>query len=177
MRERPTSSRLVPLVPPLPLRLFYPKPCPGGSRDLLAGPGVIRPPCSLAVLRTISLCRHAVATTPAGSCGMMSFNSPTTAAFPEILPGRLPHFGLSRPAQRSRTLRPACSLSRQKRPVASKASTISLPPSPLRLLPAGTTVAGEFAPAEDARLCMAHSILTLRYSQFWQTPKQSRLVQ
>ena len=73
---------------------------------------------------------------------MMSFNSPTTAAFPEILPGRLPHLGLSRPAQRSLTLRPAYSLSRQMRPVASKASTISLPPSPLRLLPAGTTVAG-----------------------------------
>ncbi len=96
----------------------------------------------LPVLRAISLCRHAVATTPAGSWGTMSFNSPTTAAFPEILPGRLPHLGLSRPAQRSRTLRPAYSLSGQKRPVASKAPTISLPPSPLRLLPAGTTGAG-----------------------------------
>jgi hypothetical protein len=100
------------------------------------------PPLGLPVLRAISLCRHAVATTPAGSWGMMSFNSPTTAAFPEILPGRLPHLGLSRPAQRSLALRPACSLSRQKRPVASKAPTISLPPSPLRLLPAGTTGAG-----------------------------------
>ena len=96
----------------------------------------------LPVLRAISLGRHAVATTPAGSCEMLSFHSPTTAAFPEILPGRLPHLGLSRPAQRSLTLRPAYSLSRQMRPVASKAPTISLPPSPLRLLPAGTTVAG-----------------------------------
>jgi len=34
------------------------------------------------------------------------------------------------------------SLSRQKRPVASMASTISLPPSSLRLLPTGTTVGG-----------------------------------
>jgi hypothetical protein len=100
------------------------------------------PPLGFPVLRAISLCRHAVATTPAGSWRMMSFNAPTTAAFPEILPGRLPHLGLSRPAQRSLTLRPAYSLSRQKRPVASKASTISLPPSSLRLLPAGTTVAG-----------------------------------
>jgi hypothetical protein len=74
--------------------------------------------------------------------GGMSFNSTTTAAFPELMPGRLPHYGLSRPAQRSLTLRPAHSLSRQKRPVASEASTISLPPSSLRLLPAGTTVAG-----------------------------------
>jgi len=74
--------------------------------------------------------------------GGMSFNSTTTAAFPEIMPGRLPHYGLSRPAQRSLTLRPAHSLSRQKRPVAPEASTISLPPSSLRLLPAGTTVAG-----------------------------------
>jgi hypothetical protein len=75
-----------------------------------------------------------------------SWNSPpaafTSRAFPEKLPGRLPHLGLSRPAQRSLTLRPAYSLSRHKRPVASKAPTISLPPSPLRLLPAGTTVAG-----------------------------------
>ena len=97
---------------------------------------------SLPVLPAVSLGRHAVATAPAGSWEMVSFNSPTTAAFPEILPGRLPHLGLSRHAQRSRALRPAYSPSRQMRPVASKAPTISLPPSPLRLLPAGTTVAG-----------------------------------
>ena len=85
-------------------------------------------------------------------------SSPTTAAFPVYCAGRLPHFGLSRPAQRSLTLRPACSLSRQKRPVASKAPTISLPPSPLRLLPAGTTSCrAGFAPAEDPRLCTAHT--------------------
>jgi hypothetical protein len=34
------------------------------------------PPLGLPVLHTISLCRHAVATTPAGSCGMTSFKSP-----------------------------------------------------------------------------------------------------
>src|ERR1035438_5953291 len=99
-------------------------------------------PLRLPVSRAIFLCIHAAAIAPAGSWRMKSFNSLTTAAFPEILPGRLPHLGLSRPARRSRTLRPAYSLSRQKRPVASKAPTISLPPSPLRLLPAGTTVAG-----------------------------------
>jgi hypothetical protein len=45
----------------------------------------------------------------------------------------------SRPAQRSLTLRPACSRNRLKRFFPSKASTASLPPPPLRLLPAGAT--------------------------------------
>jgi len=36
----------------------------------------------------------------------------TTAAFPEILPGRLLHLGLSRPARCSLAFRPACSLDR-----------------------------------------------------------------
>ena len=61
---------------------------------------------------------------------------------PQILAGSASTLPFSRPARRSLALRPACSLSRLMRPVWSKAPTISFPPSPLRLLPAGTTVAG-----------------------------------
>src|SRR5712691_3084408 len=53
--------------------------------------------------------------------------------------GRLLPLPFSGPARCSLTLRPASSLSRQSDPYSPKALTISLPPSPLRLLPAGTT--------------------------------------
>src|SRR6266436_50230 len=53
--------------------------------------------------------------------------------------GRLLPLPFSGPARCSLTLRPASSLSRQSDPSSPKALTISLPPSPLRLLPAGTT--------------------------------------
>jgi len=53
--------------------------------------------------------------------------------------GSAPALTISRPAQRSRTLRPACSQGRPRRPLAPKASAVSLPPLPLRLLPAGAT--------------------------------------
>jgi hypothetical protein len=80
-----------------------------------------------------------------------------TAAFPENSTGRLPRLGLSRPARRSLTFRPACLLDRRKRPVAPKASTDSLPPPPLRLLPAGATRRRVgIAPTGNRRLCTAH---------------------
>ena len=87
----------------------------------------------------------------------------TTTAFPEKLPGRLSRIGLSRPAQRSLTFRPACSLNRPRRSVPSEASTDLLPPPPLRLLPAGATRRRVgIAPTENRRLCTAHSFLTPR---------------
>ena len=95
--------------------------------------------------------------------GALSLLPHSTAAFPEILPGRLPRFGLSRPAQRSLTFRPACSLNRPRRSVSSEASTDLLPPPPLRLLPAGTTRRRVgIAPTGNRRLCTAHNIFTLR---------------
>ena len=67
--------------------------------------------------------------------------SATTAAFPVAWPGRLPHFAfrglLSVHSRYSLPARGAA-----QRPFASKASAISLPPPPLRLLPAGAKVAG-----------------------------------
>src|SRR5262249_2478355 len=67
---------------------------------------------------------------------------PVTAAFPGNGPGRLPRHVLSRLAQRSRKLRPACSPNLRSRPFAPEASPGTLPFLALRLLPAGATVAG-----------------------------------
>ena len=84
---------------------------------------------------------------------LVSLLTRPTAAFPEKLTGRLPQLGLSRPAQRSLAFRPACSLNRPRRPVTLKASTDSLPPPPLQLLPAGATRRRVgIAPTGDRRL-------------------------
>jgi hypothetical protein len=80
---------------------------------------------------------------------------------PESHSGGLPHPRgesastslLSRSARRSLTLRPACSRDRHLRSFPSKAPTASLPPPPLRLLPAGATSCRVgFAPTENQHL-------------------------
>jgi len=71
--------------------------------------------------------------------------------------GSAPTLNVSRLAQRSLALRPACSRSRPRRPFPSKASAVLLPPLPLRLLPAGATSCRVgIAPTEDLRLFTAH---------------------
>jgi hypothetical protein len=65
----------------------------------------------------------------------------TTAAFPKCPLGRLPHLNLFE-ACSAFTRVMACLLAESPmRPFASKASAVSLPPLPLRLLLAGATVA------------------------------------
>ena len=61
---------------------------------------------------------------------------------PRVSDGSAPTANVSRPARRSLALRPAGSRGRPRRPFPSDASAVSLPPLPLRLLPAGTTGAG-----------------------------------
>jgi hypothetical protein len=61
---------------------------------------------------------------------------------PHVRDGSAPTSNVSRPARRSLALRPAGSRGRPRRPFPSEAPAVSLPPLPLRLLPAGTTVAG-----------------------------------
>jgi hypothetical protein len=85
---------------------------------------------------------------PGGTTGSRRFAGcdpqfPSDGGLPRFHGGSAPTFSLSGPAQRSLALRPTCSRSRLKRPFTSKASAVSLPPPPLRLLPAGATrVAG-----------------------------------
>ena len=66
------------------------------------------------MLRPISLCRHAVATTPVGPPVGMS-RSPDTddSGLPRDIGGSAPTLKFSRPARRSLTLRPACSRDRK----------------------------------------------------------------
>ena len=72
-----------------------------------------------------------------------SLTSRQVAAFPVIRAGRLPRHTLSRPARRLLALRPAWSLSRPWRPVTSECfRRWRYLHHPLRLLPAGATVAG-----------------------------------
>ena len=60
---------------------------------------------------------------PGGIAGSVVRSSrPSDGGLPHYVAGRLPHQSLSRPAQRSLTLRPACSRSRQDDPLPSKAS-------------------------------------------------------
>ena len=100
------------------------------------------PPLGPPVLRSFSLCRHASATTPAGP-------SPGSGCSPDGDGGGLPHVTAgSAPALVDFE---ACSAfthvlayllaGSPERPFASKASAVSLPPRPLRLLRAGATVA------------------------------------
>ena len=93
------------------------------------------------VLRRSPLYMHAVATTPAepGCCRSLPQRS---SAFPESQAGRLPHCPFRGLLSVHYSLRPACSPSHLNDPLHQKASTASLPPPPLRLLPAGTTDAG-----------------------------------
>ena len=115
------------------------------------------PPRGLPVLRRISSCPHAVVNTPAGP-----------------REGVARHVAWWQPSPFSRRVGPcvacfeACSaftaryglLARgvAERPFPPKASTVSLPPRSLRLLPVGATSCRVgVAPTEDPRLCTAHA--------------------
>ena len=97
---------------------------------------------------------------------LASLASRPLAAFPVFRAGRLPHHFVSRPAQRSTSLRPAWSLNRPGRPfVVGVLQPMSLPPSsaPTATGWSDSCRAG-FAPAEEWRLVTAHRNPTLRSS-------------
>jgi hypothetical protein len=136
------ASTLVRACPPPQVARPVPRGRPVGSHAF--------PPPGVSRVASDPLCRHAVAITPVGSLDQIVRNeglstprySPATAAFPVSVAGRLPHYpfrGLL--SVHSRYGLPARGVA--KRPFPSKAPAVSLPPPPLRLLPAGTTkVAG-----------------------------------
>ena len=95
----------------------------------------------LPVLSEVSSCLHAAAYTPAGTqaSANRSYARLRLAAFPGNGSGRLLHYQFRGLIGCSLALRPARSRVALKATFTSKASTASLPPLPLRLLPAGAT--------------------------------------
>ena len=86
---------------------------------------------------------HAAVTTPAKTTGARVTRFPVVDSLPRISDGSAFASPFSRPAQRSLALRPACSLTALRRPLTSKCfSPCRYLHEPLRLLPAGATVAG-----------------------------------
>ena len=120
----------------------------------------------LPVLRAIAIGRHAVAITPVESRALSSLHpilaqvgaqGRRTAAFPVIQAGRLPRC----PSRGLIDVHSRYGLSARqvalRQPSTPEASMASLPPPPLRLLPAGATPCrAGLAPAENARLFTAH---------------------
>ena len=127
------------------LRRYYgPLRHPAGPDSDPRGPSVgghAPPPRGASRVAFGLLRMHAVATTPAEPLGA-SLVLPSDGSLPCYSGRSASALPFSRPARRSLTLRPVCSRSRPRRPFPSKTSAASLPPQPLRLLPAGATVAG-----------------------------------
>ena len=97
----------------------------------------------LPVLRPFPSSMRAAANTPAEPVGACVARFPTGSSLPRYQGGSVSASPLSRPARRSLTLQPAWSLSRPWRPVASECfRRYRCLHHPLRLLPAGATVAG-----------------------------------
>ena len=113
-----------------------------GPREL-SGWRVPRHRTGLPVLRPFPSSMRAAATTPAEPVGACVARFPTGASLPRFCGGSASALHVSRPAQRLLTLRPAWSLSRPWRPVTSECfRRCRYLHHPLRLLPAGATVAG-----------------------------------
>src|SRR5438309_3317030 len=83
------------------------------------------------------LCLHAVANTPASLAESVRSYYSVSIGLPSIRGGSAPASPVSGPAQRSLTLRPTRSPSRQMRPSTPEAPAASLPLPLLRLLPGG----------------------------------------
>ena len=97
----------------------------------------------LPVLRSFSCSMRAAANTPAEPVGACVARFPTGGSLPRFRGGSASALSVSGPARRSLTLRPAWSLSHPWRPVTSKCfRRRRYLRHPLRLLPAGATVAG-----------------------------------
>ena len=95
------------------------------------------------MLRPFPSSMRAAANTPAEPVGACVVRFPTGDSLPRYQGGSASASNLSRPARRSLVLRPAWSLSRPWRPVTSKCfRRCRCLHHPLRLLPAGATVAG-----------------------------------
>ena len=143
-----------PMTHALPSAHYEPLRHPKAPSLSLAGVRLVIPDHALGlpVLRALSLCtccRHY----PGAAAGRILRSSiPAVSAFPDRVVGSACTSSFSRLAQRSLTLRPAHSRCHQFVTRIPKASAISLPPSLLRLLPAGAVAGRDFHPLESAAL-------------------------
>ncbi len=114
----------------------------------------------LPVLRALPLCtccHHYPGTATEGTSLLIPS---TVSAFPGRVARSACATTFSRLARRSLSLRPAHSrCHRISWPATPEASTASLPPRLLRLLPAGAIAGWGFHPLEKRRLCTAHTLL------------------
>ena len=155
--------RFSPVVTPFPLSVslsnqgsFPPPALPGlrgttsPSATLPARPaprgvpvGMCAPPTGLPVLLPPPSSMRAAATTPAEPAGAYVAHFPARGSLPRKTGGAASALRVSRPARRSLALRPVWSLGRPRRPVSPKCFRLCrYLHRPLRLLPAGATVAG-----------------------------------
>ena len=105
--------------------------------------GVCAPPTGLPVLLPSPSSMRAAATTPAEPAGARVVHFPAGGSLPQTTDGSAPALHVSRPARRSLALRPAWSLDHPRRSVTPECfKPCRHLHDPLRLLPAGTTVAG-----------------------------------
>ena len=121
--------------------------------------GACAPPSGLPVLLLSPSCTHAAANTPAEPVGARVARFPTAASLPRFNGGSASALPVSRPARRSLSLPPACSLSRPWRPfVIEVLQSSSLPP---RTAPTASgwsdSCRAGFAPAGTQRLSTAHA--------------------
>ena len=116
------------------------------------------------MLRPSPSCMRAAATTPAEPASALVARFPADGSLPRFTGGSASALPVSRPAQRSPKLRPACSLNRPWRPFSSQCFRRGrYPPSPA---PTATgwsdSCRAGFAPAEGRRLRTAHGKVGLK---------------
>ena len=133
---------------------------PGGlACPSRASSWVTHPPRGISRVASLSLYRHAVANTPVRPW-LGSFRSPVChdGGLPHHLAGSAPTFGFSRPAQRSLTLRPACSRNHQVvLCIEGFCDFVTSTATPIATGWSESCRVG-IAPTEDRRLCTAHKM-------------------
>jgi hypothetical protein len=133
---------------------------PGGlACPSRASSWVTHPPRGISRVASLSLYRHAVAITPVRPW-LGSFRSPVghDSGLPHHLAGSAPTFGFSRPAQRSLTLRPACSRNHQVvLCIEGFGDFVTSTAAPIATGWSESCRVG-IAPTEDRHLCTAHKM-------------------